>query len=132
DLLIVGRAPDLQAQPDSARRSLTVPEPATPEPQDEAAMAALRAQIPSIPEDGEITFARPLDFGEPALDGKSIAELIKGKPAFPPIEGLDKQIWDTQCTSCHAWTQATLCEQARTYDANDVRIMRLPHPLGAR
>ncbi len=80
-------------------------------------------------------------FGWPLLDtddlvrertGQTPAQLITGKPAFPPVEGLEKQMWDTQCVSCHSWTKTALCDQAKTYQANDVSIMRLPHPLGPR
>lgn len=126
--LIVGNA---EAPPvgtgDTARSA-----PVTPDASDQVALNTLRAQIPKLPSDASIVFNQGFEFGEPELDGKSIAELIKGKPRFPPIEGLDKQVWDTQCTSCHAWTQTTLCEQAKNYDINDVSVMRLPHPLGVR
>jgi len=123
--LIVGTAPDPAARPQ-------VVEPAVPDAGDQVAITQLRALIPKLGSDAPVTFDGPIDFGEPQLDGKSIAQLITGKPLFAPVEGLDKSIWDTQCSSCHAWTQATLCEQAKTYQANDVSIMRLPHPLGPR
>jgi len=126
--LIVGSAEGEQNGAGALARG--VPEPAVPT--DEVAINALRAQIPKLGSDGPILFDKPFDFGDPELDGKSIAQLITGKPLFAPIEGLEKQIWDTQCTSCHAWTQATLCEQAKTYDKIDVSVMRLPHPLGHR
>lgn len=123
--LIVGTAPDSAARPQGV-------EPAVPDAGDQVAITQLRALIPKLGSDAPVTFDGPIDFGEPQLDGKSIAQLIAGKPLFAPVEGLDKSIWDTQCSSCHAWTQATLCEQAKTYQANDVSIMRLPHPLGPR
>jgi uncharacterized caspase-like protein len=126
--LIVGSAESAPTGPGETARG--VPEPAVPTEQQE--IAALRAQIPKLGSEDPISFDKPFTFGEPEIDGKSIAEIILGKPLFPPIEGLDKSIWDTQCTSCHAWTQATLCEQAKTYDKIDVSVMRLPHPLGAR
>lgn len=126
--LIVGSAQDPQTGAGDTARS--VPEPAVPT--DQVAINALRAQIPKLGSDAQILFDKPFQFGEPELDGKSLAELIQGKPLFAPIEGLEKSIWDTQCTSCHAWTQATLCEQAKTYDKLDVSVMRLPHPLGHR
>lgn len=120
--LIVGAAEDAKPAP-----------PETPPPTgDQVALNQLRALIPKLGNNEAISFDAPIDFGEPELDGKSIAELIAGKPAFAPVEGLEKQVWDTQCTSCHGWTKATLCDQAKTYQANDVSIMRLPHPLGPR
>lgn len=122
--LIVGNALDGQAAP---------PPAAAPKASgDQVAVNQLRALIPKLGTEAPISFEAPIDFGEPELDGKSIAELIKGKPAFPPVEGLEKQVWDTHCTTCHGWTKATLCDQAKTYQANDVSIMRLPHPLGPR
>lgn len=129
--LIVGSAPDEATPPGGSRTASTVEEPAVPDATDQVAMNQLRAQIPKLGASQPVQFDRPVDFGDPEIDGKSIAQLITGKPRFPPIEGLDKPIWDKQCSSCHAWTQASLCEQARTYDQNDVSIMRLPHPLGA-
>jgi len=125
--LIVGAADDPQTGTGDVARSV---EPAVPT--DQVAINALRARIPKLEGTGPISFDKPFDFGEPELDGKSIAALIQGKPRFPPVEGLDKSIWDTQCTSCHSWTQATLCEQAKTYDKLDVSVMRLEHPLGTR
>ena len=57
----------------------------------------------------------PILFGDKALDGKSIKQLIQGKPLFPPIEGLDKALWFNHCTNCHQWNQERLCEQAKNY-----------------
>jgi len=122
--LIVGTAPDAETKPKPAE---------TPRASgDQVAANQLRALIPKLGNDAPVSFDGPIDFGEPELDGKSIAQLITGKPAFPPVEGLEKQMWDTQCVSCHSWTKTALCDQAKTYQANDVSIMRLPHPLGPR
>lgn len=126
--LIVGSAE--QQQTGAGELARGVPEPAVPT--DQVAINALRAQIPKLSSEGPILFDRPFDFGEPELDGQSIAQLIQGKPRFAPVEGLDKSIWDNHCSSCHAWTQASLCEQAKTYDKVDVSVMRLEHPLGTR
>lgn len=96
------------------------------------ALSLLRQQIPDIETEGPILFDQPIQFGDPAIDGKSISQLIQGKPLFSPIEGLDKAAWDTQCTSCHQWNQARLCEQSSNYDKVDVSVLRLPHPYGTR
>ncbi|WP_411956175.1 caspase family protein [Arvimicrobium flavum] len=128
--LIVGTAPDAAAPDASGQALRSAQEPAASAEGDQVAMNALRAQIPKLGSDAPISFEGKVEFGDPVLDGKSIAELIQGKPRFPPIEGLDKTIWDKHCVSCHGWTKDTLCEQARTYDVDDLRIMRLPHPLG--
>jgi uncharacterized caspase-like protein len=98
----------------------------------EIALRLLRQQIPKLETESAIFFDTPVDFGDPAIDGRSISQLIEGKPLFAPIEGLDKAVWDTQCTSCHEWNKERLCEQARTYERLDVSIMRLEHPYGSR
>jgi len=127
NMLVVGTEP-LGTEGPSQQRSAQQPGDVA----DQLALNTLRAQIPKLGSDAAILFDTGIDFGEPELDGKSIAQLIQGKPLFAPIEGLEKPVWDRQCSSCHAWTQATLCEQAKTYDKNDVSVMRLPHPLGPR
>lgn len=129
--LIVGGAAEDTAGAGATRTIAPGVEPAVPSPSDQVAINQMRAQIPKLGSDRPVRFDEPINFGDPAIDGKSIAQLIAGKPLFAPIEGLDKEIWDKQCSSCHAWTQSALCEQARTYDKNDVSIMRLSHPLGA-
>jgi uncharacterized caspase-like protein len=98
----------------------------------EMALNLLRQQIPELGTEGPISFDMPIVFGDAALDGKSLSQLIQGKPLFSPIEGLDKAVWDNQCTSCHHWTKALLCEQSKNYDKIDVSIMRLQHPYGSR
>jgi uncharacterized caspase-like protein len=100
--------------------------------QDQAALDELRAQIPELAGDAPIFFDIPIQFGDPAIDGKSISMLIQGKPLFSPIEGLEHKVWDNHCSACHQWTKERLCEQAKMYVTKDVMIMRLPHPLGTR
>jgi uncharacterized caspase-like protein len=101
-------------------------------------MRMRRRTRPTAPEnskldsDAPVLFDVPVHFGDPAIDGKSIAQLIQGKPRFSPIEGLDKSFWDKQCSGCHQWTEERLCEQAQTYANNDVTVLRLQHPLGTR
>jgi uncharacterized caspase-like protein len=100
--------------------------------QDQAAIEELRAQIPELASDAPIFFDIPIQFGDPAIDGKSISTLIQGKPLFSPIEGLEPKVWENHCSACHQWTKERLCEQAKMYVTKDVMIMRLPHPLGTR
>ena len=93
----------------------------------------LRQKIPKLASDAPILFDHPIDFGDAAIDGKSIAELIKGKPLFSPVEGLDKSVWEGKhCDGCHEWNEARLCDQAKNFAANDVSVLRLQHPLGTR
>ncbi|MEQ1952324.1 caspase domain-containing protein [Mesorhizobium sp. CN2-181] len=105
-----------------------------PAPDDagQVALNMLRQRIPKIETEGPISFDMPIVFGDPQIDGKSIEELLQGRPLYPPVEGLDQSVWDNHCSTCHQWTKARLCEQAQNYDKIDVSIMRLEHPLGNR
>jgi hypothetical protein len=100
--------------------------------QDHAAIDALRSHLPDLPTDTPIFFDIPIQFGDPAIDGKSISMLIRGKPMFSPIKGLEQTIWDNHCSACHQWTKERLCDQAKMYATNESMITRLPHPLGTR
>lgn len=99
---------------------------------DEAAETQLRRLVPEIDAAGPVLFDRPLKVGDPAIDGKSLAQLVEGKPLFTPIEGLDKAEWNNSCSSCHQWTRERLCEQSQRYDRSDAGILRLQHPYGPR
>lgn len=124
--LVVGESD----QPAAGGQTQTAAAP--PAGQDQAAIDALRAQIPELPTDAPIFFDIPIQFGDPAIDGKSISMLIQGKPLFSPVEGLEHKLWDNHCSACHQWTKERLCEQAKMYVTKDTMIMRLPHPLGTR
>jgi uncharacterized caspase-like protein len=97
-----------------------------------AALEKLREEIPKLGSDAPVLFDVPVNFGDPAIDGRSIAQLIQGKPHFSPVEGLEKSVWDNQCSNCHQWTEERLCDQAKTYVTNDISVLRLQHPLGTR
>ncbi|RWB69873.1 MAG: peptidase c14 caspase catalytic subunit p20 [Mesorhizobium sp.] len=128
--LIVGEASAPQAEAGSETRNTG---PASAQTDDQLALNALREKIPKLATDGPILFDRPVKFGDPAIDGKSIAQLIKGEPLFSPVEGLDKSVWQGKhCDGCHEWNEARLCEQAKNFAANDVSVLRLQHPLGTR
>mgnify|MGYP000247267045 FL=1 len=78
-----------------------------------------------------IAFNTPLGMGEPEIATRSISELITGSPIFPPIEGLPEAVWkDKTCAECHHWEQANLCDQAKTYVANEARTLAKQHPYG--
>jgi uncharacterized caspase-like protein len=126
--LIVGES-DQPAGQGQAQAAVTPPPGGG---QDQAAIDALRAQIPELASDAPVFFDIPIQFGDPAIDGKSISTLIQGKPLFSPIEGLEPKLWQNHCSACHQWTKERLCEQAKMYVTKDVMIMRLPHPLGTR
>ncbi|RUZ33680.1 peptidase c14 caspase catalytic subunit p20, partial [Mesorhizobium sp. M7A.F.Ca.CA.001.15.1.1] len=129
--LIVGEATTQKSEAGSDGRNVA----ANPSGADDAQLSLdmLRQKIPRLASDEPIFFDHPVDFGDPEIDGKSIAELIKGKPRFSPVEGLDKSVWEGKhCDGCHEWNEARLCEQSKNFAANDVSVLRLQHPLGTR
>ncbi|TIT24687.1 MAG: peptidase c14 caspase catalytic subunit p20 [Mesorhizobium sp.] len=130
--LIVGEATAAQqAEDGSDGRNATANSSGDNEAQ--LALNVLRQKIPKLASDDPIFFDRPVDFGDPKIDGKSIAELITGKPLFTPVEGLDKSVWQGKhCNGCHEWNEVRLCEQAKNFAANDISVLRLQHPLGTR
>lgn len=131
--LIVGESEVPAGQTGSEVRNATgAADPSGSEENARIALNLLRQQIPRLESDRPVLFDLPVDFGDPAIDGKSIAQLIQGKPRFSPVEGLEKQAWDQHCSACHQWTKERLCEQAGTYDRIDVSVLRLQHPLGTR
>jgi len=81
---------------------------------------------------GVVTFTQALISGLPQVSGRSIAELIKTTPLFPPIEGLPESYWkDQTCANCHQWTVESICEQANTYlSLNRQRSLTKQHPFG--
>jgi hypothetical protein len=80
--------------------------------------------------DDIIRFNLPLTTSPAPINGHSFAELIHGTPLFPPIEGLEQSVWQKQCTSCHKWTQKTLCDQAMVYLKDPKAAFRKSHPYG--
>ncbi|PLP58174.1 peptidase c14 caspase catalytic subunit p20 [Mesorhizobium loti] len=128
--LIVGEAHAPQDEANSGTRNTGV---STSQNDDQLALDVLRQKIPKLATDEPIFFDRPIKFGDPAIDGKSIAQLIKSEPLFSPVEGLDKSMWQGKhCDGCHQWNEARICEQAKNFATNDVSVMRLQHPLGTR
>lgn len=83
-------------------------------------------------EDLKVTFTEPLVVGSADIVGRSIAELVKGSPLYPPIEGLPESVWANEtCSGCHKWTQEALCNQSQVYiSANAERSLAKQHPYG--
>ena len=78
-----------------------------------------------------LSFTTPLVSSDADLEGLSIAQLVRGSPKFPPIEGMPDEIWKSKtCATCHQWTKEALCTQAATYNADPERISRIAHPYG--
>ncbi len=98
-----------------------------------AAVAAPGADAGAAQADPQrVTFAGPLPSGDPGIIGRSIEELIKSEPHYPPFEGIPDELWKGQhCANCHQWTRDRICEQAQTYLTEEAsRAMQKPHPLG--
>lgn len=79
-----------------------------------------------------ITFETPLISDNPAVNGKSIAELIQGTPLYSPIEGLPEALWkEAACSNCHGWTKEALCEQGMAYTGiQQSKSLTKEHPYG--
>ena len=85
----------------------------------------------TLPEQ-DVSYAVPLVSEVPHISGKTIEQLAKGSPLFPPTEGLPEEIWkDQQCSSCHQWEKANLCDQAKFYvgDKGKPNLAKA-HPYG--
>jgi len=80
-----------------------------------------------------LTYSTPLTTGDPETIGRSIEELAKGTPIYPPIEGIPDAMWKGQaCSACHTWTRAALCDQSKTYLANGGTLAGQAAPLRPR
>jgi hypothetical protein len=79
-----------------------------------------------------LTFKTPFPTGGTPIEGRSIEEIVKLSPLFPPIEGLPEELWkDKKCSACHQWTQQALCTHAKTYmSVEGSKSLSKQHPLG--
>lgn len=79
-----------------------------------------------------VTYSSPLTTGDPETIGRSIEELARGSPLYPPIEGIPEALWKGQpCSACHTWTRAALCDQSKTYQGSAAeRSLTKQHPYG--
>ncbi len=98
-------------------------------PKEELAAAA---PIGADTRDENITFTTVLSSDQAAISGRSIADLIKMSPLYPPVDGLPEEYWkDKTCSNCHQWTQDRLCTQANSYlSLNMQRSLDKKHPFG--
>lgn len=98
------------------------------------AARATTTETPAAPPTptGPETFTTPLAGVADEIEGLNFAQIIEQAPSFPPIEGLPDEVWkDQQCSNCHVWTQAALCDQGKTYlKANNARSLSKQHPFG--
>ena len=81
---------------------------------------------------GTVRYDVPMSFGNDATIGRTLSSIFGTAPMFPPIEGLPEEVWkDRSCNSCHQWTRADLCVQAKTYiDKKPVKYQEKQHPFG--
>ena len=80
---------------------------------------------------GTVRYDEPMNFGNDGTIGVSLSNIFTTAPMFPPIEGLPDEVWkDKTCTTCHQWTRADLCTQAKTYIAKKpVKYQEKQHPF---
>lgn len=97
----------------------------------ETTVAAVDPQPANVNQE-DLTFNTPLASKDPEVIGRSIEQLIKGSPVFPPFEGLPEEAWvGKTCSNCHEWTPEALCTQGKTYlQASNERSLSKSHPLG--
>lgn len=115
--------------------ALTATPPAAIDPERPAAAPApapsAHAPAPLPPEADVLAFDTPLRSADPAIHGRSIAQITQGSPRFAPIEGLPPEVWrDKTCSACHQWTQEALCTQGKFYLAGEDRLAGKQHPVG--
>lgn len=77
-----------------------------------------------------IRYSEPIASGGYPVQGYSLEQLVKGVPAFPPIEGLPENVWRKSCDNCHQWNRQSLCVQARLYAQDEKMAFRKQHPYG--
>lgn len=105
-------------------------------PPDSAAAAAQAPDTASQPAPDDpprvVLFDRPLEHGVPEIVGKTLLQVTRASPLFPPIDGLPEAMWKGQsCSNCHSWTREALCEQASFYlGENASRSLQKRHPFG--
>ena len=108
---------------------IAAPSPAAP-PAAAPSAAAAPAPLTALPPETALKFDEPITFGPFPVNGKSIEELARGVPLFPPFEGLDENVWKKNCAACHVWYRRQLCEQGASYAKNPKSVLRHPHPYG--
>ena len=79
-----------------------------------------------------LMFDQPLTTGSDAVRGRSLRELARSEPLYPPVEGLAPKYWQgKKCSNCHNWATNSLCDQAKFYlKAGEAAVRRKQHPFG--
>lgn len=104
------------------------PPPATTSTPKAPALAAAPA-APAAAKD-VLLFDQPVPFGPFPVNGQSLKKLAETIPLFPPIEGLEKALWEKKCSTCHKWNKQRLCQQGGTYAKLARHVLRHQHPFG--
>jgi hypothetical protein len=117
-----GKAPTAPPQVASAPSAAKSPAVAMPS-------AAGKPPVKIRPEDA-LSFDQPVPFGPFPVNGQTLKKLAKSIPMFPPIEGLDEALWKKNCSNCHKWDKARLCQQGNTYEKVARYVLRHQHPFG--
>lgn len=80
---------------------------------------------------GQVTYDAPMNFGNRAIIGQSLASISALTPQHSPVEGLPESYWkDQECSGCHQWTRAELCTQASTYiEKKPLEYQSKKHPF---
>lgn len=116
-----------------AARAAPSPEPSAPAKETVAVLPPKATEeAGATAADPQVFFDRPLTSQVGEIDGLTMGEVITQSPLFPPIDGLPDEVWKGKtCSSCHQWTRDALCDQAKTYQADNAeRSLLKPHPFG--
>ena len=119
----------LQEKADRAQAAAAQP-PAEEKPE-ETVIASRAAAAPMGP---ELTWTMPFTNGGEVLIGKSLEQIVKLSPLYPPVEGLPEEYWKEQsCSNCHQWTKQELCDQGMRYlEAPTDDALTKKHPFGGQ
>jgi len=87
--------------------------------------------------DGEqfasLTFDKPIESRDAGwARGLSLRDMARASPEFPPIDGLQEELWrEKPCSNCHNWSIPNLCDQGKFYvKAGAATLQRKRHPFG--
>jgi hypothetical protein len=112
----------------SPQSTAATPPPQQQKPQPNVAAATPKTKAPAA--EDILHFDQPVPYGAPQVRGKTLKELVEGRPMFAPIENLPERLWKKNCASCHKWDAKTLCEQGRSYLSKAAEVFRHQHPYG--